>query len=200
MNDYRSQLPQEENLPDMVKHFARADGHRRCCIAWCFLAACVLLCVITGCANRGGVFGVDCCADVPAGAVPELPGTKICAIEQAQVSAANADRHVLYQADFIGRTSTLAPGALDRLARLHDGAMLGNMPLRIEPSGDVALDQSRVAELGNLLAEAGVSQVQVEVANPPALGLPGPLAENSLTGGRAFQSNRTTQSPLGGNF
>ena len=72
---------------------------------------------LTGCASKGGIMGVDCCSDIPAGAVPEPPGTKVCNIQQSQISAANLDQNVLYRADFVGMTTELAPIAIDRLAR-----------------------------------------------------------------------------------
>ena len=48
-----------------------------------------------GCASRGGILGVDCCADIPAGAIPQPAGAKLCDWQTAQVSSAVVDQTVL---------------------------------------------------------------------------------------------------------
>src|SRR6056297_3320474 len=101
-------------------------------------------CSIAGCASRGGIFGVDRCADIPAGAVPEPAGTKVCDWQTAQVSGAIEDQAVLYQSDFIGRTARLSPAALERMSRHTQSNLANVIPWVIEPSGDEALDTARV--------------------------------------------------------
>lgn len=163
------------------------------------LSLLMLLCWVcvglAGCASRGGILGVDCCSDIPAGAVPEPAGTKVCNFQQSQVAAASLDQNVLYRADFVGKTTELAPIALDRLARHHATGTLGIETLIVEPSGDEELDQRRVEAVGNKLAELGIANVHLKLAIPAALGLSGPVAEGSLSGGRSSQGVR---SGLGG--
>lgn len=156
------------------------------------LCACIGM---SGCASRGGILGVDCCSDIPAGAVPEPAGTKVCHFQQSQVEAASLDQNVLYRADFVGQTTELAPAALDRLARRHATGALGMETLLVEPCGDENLDQRRVEAVGNKLAELGIANVDLKVAIPTALGLSGPIAEGSLSGSRSSQGVR---SGLGG--
>ena len=130
-----------------------------------------------GCASRGGILGVDCCADVPAGAIPEPAGTKLCQWQSDQINAAAVDRNVLYQADFVGRTIELSPGANDRLSRSLLSGTLDVNHITIEPSGDDSLDHARVAAVIDTLTSAGVSAPDVRIAVPAALGLTGPQAE-----------------------
>lgn len=146
---------------------------------------------LVGCASRGGILGVDCCSDIPAGAVPEPAGTKVCNIQQSQVAAASLDQNVLYRADFVGKTTELAPTALERLARQNATGNLGLETLIVEPSGDEDLDQRRVEAVGNTLAEVGLANVHLKLAIPAALGLSGPVAEGSLSAGRSSQGIRS---------
>ena len=153
---------------------------------------------LVGCAHRGGIFGVDCCADVPAGAVPEPPGTKVCHLLQTQISAAKSDQNALYRADFIGLSTELSPDAMDRLARQNANGSLGLDTLIVEPSGDEDLDQRRLVSVGNKLAEFGIVNVHLELATPAALGLSGQFAEDSLLGGRPSTRTINGNSGFGG--
>lgn len=177
------------------------------------LAACglsIASLTAVGCASRGGVLGVDCCADIPAGAIPEAAGAKLCDWQTAHVTGASADQTVLYQADFIGRTGTLSPGAIDRMARNAQSGLAITQRSFIEPTGDAALDAARVNAVIVQLASFGVTSPIVEVATPAALGLRGPRAErvaggfgsnlNSSSGARAPISRPSGSGGLGGNF
>jgi hypothetical protein len=141
---------------------------------------------LSGCAHRHDVLGVDCCADIPAGAIPEPPGTKLCNWQSMQVNAATADQFVLYQCDFVGDSTNLSPAALARIGRLAQSGSASNMSWVVEPSGDGALDLARMDAAINELTGRGVSPVDVTIATPAALGLAGTLAEGILgrQGGR----------------
>lgn len=153
--------------------------------------------VMSGCASRGGILGVDCCADIPAGAVPELAGTKVCNWQTAQVSSAIGDQTVLYQADFIGTSANLSPGAIERMARNANSGLAAVQPSLIEPSGNASLDTSRVNTVNVQLASLGVTSPMVEVATPAALGLQGPLAEQVAGGfGNNANAGRGTGAPI----
>ena len=149
-----------------------------------------------GCASRGGVLGVDCCADVPAGAIPEAAGAKVCAWQISQVTSAIADQTVLYQADFIGKTEVLSPGAVERMAR-NANSGLAKRPAFIEPSGDTSLDAARVNSVSIQLASLGIGSPIVELATPAALGLRGPQAERvaRISGSFGNSSSSRTGAP-----
>ncbi|WP_146531026.1 hypothetical protein [Novipirellula artificiosorum] len=150
-----------------------------------------------GCASRGGILGVDCCADVPAGAIPEPAGAKVCDWQTAGVSSAVADQTVLYQADFIGTSANLSPGAGDRMARNVNSGLAARQTALIEPSGDAALDAERIDAVSVQLASFGVASPMVEVATPAALGLRGPQAERVAGGfGNVRGSSTGTGAPI----
>ncbi|QDV59267.1 hypothetical protein [Rosistilla oblonga] len=130
-----------------------------------------------GCASRGGFLGVDCCADIPAGAIPEPAGAKLCDWQTAQVTSAVADQTVFYQSDFIGTSATLSPAAIDRMARNANSGLVFSQPSIVEPSGNDLRDAARVESVIAQLASLGVAAPVVEVATPAALGMQGQLAE-----------------------
>jgi len=133
--------------------------------------------LFSGCANRGGILGVDCCADIPAGAIPEPAGNKVCNWQTAQVANAIADQAVLYQADFISTTDQLSPAALDRMSRHAQSNLANVLPWVVEPSGEANLDASRIASALTALSARGVTPIDIQIATPAALGLSGPQAE-----------------------
>lgn len=153
-------------------------------------------CLTVGCASRGGILGVDRCADVPAGAIPEPPGTKVCNWQTAQVRSAIADQTVLYQADFVARTESLSPAALDRMSRHAQSDLANVQPWVIEPSGDEGLDARRMAMVNEELSQRGITPTEVQLATPAALGLRGSLAERVARGvGSIGNSNTGTGAP-----
>lgn len=152
-------------------------------------------CLSIGCANRGGVLGVDCCADVPAGAIPEPAGTKVCRWQTEQVRSALADQTVLYQADFIARTESLSPGALQRIARHVQSNLANVQPWIIEPSGDDELDAKRVGFVSEELLRRNIAPIDVQIATPAALGLRGIQAESIA---RGFGNGQNTSRGNGG--
>ena len=156
------------------------------------LSICLLL---SGCASRGGILGVDCCADIADGAIPEPAGAKVCQWQTAHVESAITDQTVLYQADFVGRTEELSPSAIDRLARNTASRLIDVRPYVIEPSGDDLLDNARLNSVVNLLATVGASSPDVEIAIPAALGLRGhPFAESVA---RSVGGNRRSSGGIG---
>ena len=157
--------------------------------------ACFMM--LAGCAGRGGILGVDQCADIPCGAIPEPAGTKVCAWQSAQVQSAIADQTVLYQADFVDRTDQLSPAARQRIGRHATSGLGTQLPWVIEPSGDPDLDASRVAAVNLALSQQNITAVEVQIATPAALGLRGPLAEQ-VAGrvGSGGGSNRGVGAPI----
>ena len=163
----------------------------------------LLALTFAGCAHRHDVLGVDCCADIPEGAIPEPPGTKLCNWQTMQVSAAAADQFVLYRCDFVGDSTSLSPAALDRVGRLVQAGAAGNLPWIVEPSDDAAIDLARVDSVISELSGRGVSPVDVSIATPAALGLTGTLAEGILgtqvgNGRGSFNSLGRGRSGFGG--
>ena len=146
--------------------------------------SCLAVALITssGCASRGGILGVDCCADIPAGAIPEPAGSKLCDWQTAQVSGAEADQTVFYKSDFIGSSAKIAPNSIERIARTARSGLAANQPSVIEPSGDEALDAARVSAVSLQLASYGITQPIVTVAIPAALGMQGIRAEQIADG------------------
>lgn len=137
---------------------------------------------ICGCASRGGIMGVDCCADIPAGAIPGPAGAKVCNWETAQVTAAVADQTTLYKSDFIASSDKLSPGAVERMARNVNSGLATMQSTYVEPSDDVELDAARVISVNAKLASFGVETPMAELATPAALGLRGPFAERTAGG------------------
>ena len=146
--------------------------------------SCLAIALITtsGCASRGGILGVDRCADIPAGAIPEPAGVKNCNWQTAQVSGAEADQTVFYKCDFIGDSAKIAPDALNRIARTASSGLATSQPSIIEPSGDDALDAARVTAVSLQLASYGIPKPVVTVAIPAALGMQGIRAEQIADG------------------
>ena len=153
--------------------------------------SCLAIALITtsGCASRGGIFGVDRCADIPAGAIPEPAGVKNCNWQTAQVSGAEADQTVFYKCDFIGNSAKIAPEAINRIARTASSGLATTQPSIIEPSGDETLDAARVTAVSLQLASYGIPQPVVTVAIPAALGMQGIRAEQIADGLGNFGNN-----------
>ncbi|MEL6110195.1 MAG: hypothetical protein AAFU85_29630 [Planctomycetota bacterium] len=141
------------------------------------LAVLGCLFLVSGCASRGGIFGVDRCADIPAGAIPEAAGNKVCNWQTVQVSNAFADQLVLYRSDFVGDTAELSPGATRRMSRMANAGSASDLTWVIEPSGSDEMDQARVQAAVDQLTQLGVAPVDVSIAVPAALGLRGQQAE-----------------------
>ncbi len=146
--------------------------------------SCLTLALIatSGCASRGGILGVDGSADIPAGAIPEPAGAKVCEWQTAQVTGAAADQTVFYRADFIGNSAKISPDAISRIARNASSGLATSQPSIIEPSGDEAVDAARITAVSLQLASYGITQPMVEVAIPAALGLRGIQAERIANG------------------
>ncbi|MEE2938556.1 MAG: hypothetical protein VYA84_21425 [Planctomycetota bacterium] len=158
----------------------------------------LLVCVLPlGCSQHRGVLGHDCCADIPAGAIPAPAGSKICDWQTEQVTAAAADQTVLYQADFVDRSATLSPAALKRLSRQAQTDLAVARAWVIEPSGQATLDTARVEAVSRELAIRGVESPLIQIAIPAALGLTGPQAERVAGSlGSARNSNSGSNAPI----
>ena len=144
----------------------------------CFKSIAVsLICLSVGCAHREGFLGVDCCADIPAGAIPEPAGNKVCSWQTAQVQSALPDQMTLYKSDFVAKTSELSPGAIERIRGLAYSGSIQQAGWIVEPSGDDTLDQNRIQAVVSQLAELGSSDLEVTLAVPAAIGLTGRQAE-----------------------
>ncbi len=133
----------------------------------------------SGCHTGQGICKVDRCANVPCGAIPGKPGSRLCEWQQAQVRSASNDLGVFYQADFIDKSDRLSPAAEQQVARLVQQGAIGTVPLILEPSDDSQRDASRTIMLASAFAAAGspMSVDQIQIANPPALGLEGYRAQ-----------------------
>ena len=132
-----------------------------------------------GCHTGQGICKVDRCANVPCGAIPGKPGNHLCGWQQAQVRSASNDLGVFYQADFIDKSDRLSPAAEKQVARLVQQGAIGTVPLILEPSDDSQRDASRTIMLASAFTAAGtpMSSDQIQIANPPALGLTGYRAQ-----------------------
>ncbi|MCG8653857.1 MAG: hypothetical protein MI861_28720 [Pirellulales bacterium] len=141
--------------------------------------AIVSLLMLPGCAWREGILGVDRCADIPAGAVPNPLGTAVCGWQTEQLATASIDRTVFYNADFVGSSEELSPAAVKRISELlQSNASANPVQWVVEPSGQSELDRQRTSSVASTLAELGwQGEYNVEVGYPPALGLRGGEAE-----------------------
>lgn len=156
-----------------------------------------LMLAAAGCANKGGIFGVDRYADVPPGAIPEEAGAKLHAWRSRQISNAAADLFALYVSDFVGDTAELSPAARERIGRLVQSNSAQNLSWIVEPSGNPAIDQARVDALVAEVGDRGVTSIDVSIATPPALGLSGPQAEQ-VAGGAGLNRNAPSNNTLRG--
>ena len=161
---------------------ARRSGRLSCLLPlrhWTLALSCLASSLLGGCANKHGILGVDRCADIPCGAIPEPAGTKVCQWQTVQVSNALIDQGTFHLSDFVGRTPQLSPAAMERLARTTSSGLAASLEWIIEPSGDLAVDEARVASVIDALHSAGlpVAGEQVRIAYPAALGLSGAQAE-----------------------
>ena len=82
-------------------------------------------------------------------------------------------RFVLYQYDFLPRRATLNTAGLRRLERMRTRLLRSVHPLRIEPSGDSDLDQSRLNAVHSVLKRQGyrvpVERLILRGVEPPHL-------------------------------
>lgn len=117
------------------------------------VAPLLILCVTSGCRN----LGYWRCADIPHGAVPQPLGTFACQWQNAQAERAELDDFVVYQNEWLDKQSMLSPFGSKHVASLLPRLPESEQRIRIEPSGDAALDQQRQLALVNALAEAGLS-------------------------------------------
>lgn len=140
-----------------------------------FSISTLLLAASSGCRVDHGICKVDRCADVPCGAIPRTPGSHLCDWQQAQVASASNDLGVFYQADFVGTSERLSPAAEQQVARLVQQGAVGRVPLILEPSDNQQLDSTRSLMLASAFTAAGapMSIDQIQIADPPALGLDG---------------------------
>ncbi len=158
------------------------------------------LCFSAGC-MQNGILGVDRCADIPAGSIPEPVGSKLCRLQTAQATSALADQTVLYQSDFIGKSTQLSPAAIERVQRMvQNGGSTQQTTWVIEPSSSEQLDQSRVNDFVYYLGSLGVPPIDVVVATPAALGLSGPVAERVVSGLNQNRMNNTGNIGNNGNI
>jgi len=135
----------------------------------------MLLVSSVGCRCDDGIFGVDKCADVPCGAIPNKPGTRLCEWQHAQVANASIDRGMFYQSDFVNTSDQLGPAAVRRIDTLVQQGEIGGLTLYVEPSGDAQRDAARVVAIASAVSDAGIPTMpeQIQVAYPPAIGLDG---------------------------
>lgn len=135
----------------------------------------MLLVSSVGCRCDDGIFGVDKCADVPCGAIPNKPGSRLCEWQHAQVANASIDRGMFYQSDFVNTSDRLGPAAVRRIETLVKQGDIGGLNLYVEPSGDAQRDAERVVALASAVSVAGIPTMpdQIQIAYPPAIGLDG---------------------------
>jgi uncharacterized membrane protein YgcG len=145
--------------------------------------------------------------NVPCAAIPGKPGSHLCEWQKAQVTSAANDLGVFYQADFIDKSDRLSPAAEKQVARLVRQGAIGTIPLILEPSDDSLRDTSRTIMLASAFTAAGTptSADQIQIANPPALGMAGYRAQQvaraasrSGTGGGQGQGGGGTGGGSGG--
>lgn len=167
----------------------------------------ILFASVTGCRIQDGILGVDRCANVPAGAIPAMPGSHLCQWEKAQVDAASTDLGVFYQADFVGDSDALGPAAHRQVSRLVQQQLVGRIPIIVEPTSDPMQNLARQHSVAAAFTSAGVSMLpeQVVIAYPPAIGLDGyraqQVARAASRGGRGGQGGSSgSGGGMGGGF
>lgn len=148
----------------------------------------------TGCSQRQRLLNVDALSEVPSGAVPAPAGNKLCQWQHAQVQQAAQDQTVLYKADFVGLSPQLSPSATDKIVQALRTGTASSQFWKVEPTGDSFRDANRVNSVAQQLAYWGVSNPQVGIGIPTALGLPGVIAESNFRNSVNSQRNTNTNS------
>ena len=161
---------------------------------WSISALLSVVLFVAGCASQNGILGVDTCADISPGAIPEPAGNKLCNLEVAQVGGAFADQLVFYQSDFVGKTAKLSPAAAERISRITNMGSSDQLVWVIESSNDADLDQFRRQSVTNQLTSLGAQPLDVVVGIPTAIGLSGPQLERIATGLGSRNSSRNRNS------
>jgi len=144
--------------------------------------------ILSGCGTCGW-FGVNRCNEFENGAVPAPAGTKVAQWEAIQVARAMEDQTSPYQANFIGSTAALSPSGKEKMARaIRSG--LGFQKWIVQPTENLQLNRLRLIQVTDRLEMMGLEDPIVEISDPTAIGLPGPLAESAIsnsgrTGSRA---------------
>ena len=159
----------------------------------------LLLCVTSGCRN----LGYWRCADIPYGAIPQPLGTFACQWQTAQAERAELDDFVVYQYEWLDRQATLSPFGSKHVAGLLPRLPESVQSVRIEPSGDFALDQQRQLALVNALAEAGIAdsanRVELGYGNAePLYGVEAPLVSRRFLFSGGSGAGRRGGSGFGG--
>lgn len=162
-----------------------------------FRLTALLLVVACGCENCGQKqHGIDKCADIPPGAIPQPAGTYSCQWQNAQASRAAQDQWMIYEYEWFKEGKQLGP-----FGQRHFAALTGQVPhcdckIVVEPYFDVAknapdaeLNEARRQALVVQLAAAGVPDPdsRVVLGYSQALPLYGPegvqIGDARLPGG-----------------
>ncbi len=119
-------------------------------------ATIALLVVVTGCCSHGRhQLLCNDCADIPPGAIPQVPGTYTGQWQAAQEQMAELADHVVYHSEWLGESEQLSP-----LGVRHVASLLGQgtfHPIVVQASGNQTLDESRRMALIAKLETHGIA-------------------------------------------
>lgn len=154
-----------------------------------FLGLAFTISILSGCGTCGW-FGVNGCDEFEKGAVPAPAGSKVAQWEVIQVARAMEDQTSLYQADFIGSTAALSPSAKEKMARAISSG-LSSQKWIVQPTENLQLNRLRLIQVTGQLEMMGLVDPIVEISDPTAIGLPGPLAESAISNSGRIGSRTT---------
>jgi hypothetical protein len=108
------------------------------------VAGAILPCLFAGCECSGhNVHGVDKCADVPAGAIPQPIGTHVKEVNARQAAKAYKDEFVIYLYEWQLGTACFGPFGSRHIAGMAPRLSAASGPVVIEPEVDAGLNEER---------------------------------------------------------
>ncbi len=149
--------------------------------------------LLAGCRASGGLFGVDRCADIPPGAIPQPVGTHVCQWQTAQQDRAERDDFVIFNLEWEAGGQVLGPKGKRHAECLAEAVEQVPYPIVIATSDDAVLDETRRQHVIEMLAANGVEDpaARVVLGESEAEGLYGPEAVR-LGDARLIGTGRTT--------
>jgi len=136
---------------------------------------------------------VDRYERIPAGAIPQPPGTHTCLWQDSHAAKADCDRLVIYRREWLGHTAELSPGGKIHLQRLVEEFGGPPGPIVVERTDEAERDEARRQAVVECLATLGVASPEqcVVIATAEAEGLYGEEADMLAT--RIFRGRGTAR-------
>ena len=131
--------------------------------------------IALGCRSDHGILGVDRCADIPPGAIPQPIGTYNCQWQQSQAQRAEQDYFVLYDYEWRAGADQLGPFGARHLDELSKRLESEPFVIVIAKTDNEQLNEQRRGVVIEVLRQRGVADAssRVTIGYPEAEGLYG---------------------------